>query len=50
MARDADHPGELRRHKQESEGVPESTYSLERTGKLIIVEGEFDKLACNEVR
>lgn len=49
MSRDSDHPGEMRKLNRQQQGVAEAGYSVEAVGRLIIVEGELDKLACNEV-
>lgn len=49
VSRDAEHPGELRRYSRQQQGVSEAAFSIEAPGKLIIVEGELDKMACNEV-
>lgn len=48
--RDSEHPGAVRRTQRLSQGVPEDSFSIEHIGRLIIVEGELDKMACNEVR
>lgn len=47
--RDSGHPGEVRRKQRQADGTPEDGFSIEHIGRLIIVEGELDKLACNEV-
>lgn len=50
MSRDEDHPGETRKLMRQQGGISEADYSIEAIGKLVIVEGELDKMACNEVR
>lgn len=47
--RASDHPGELRRKQRQADGTPEGGFSIEHIGRLIVVEGELDKMACNQV-
>ena len=50
MNRDDEHPGAVRSTRLTLERFAPSAFWIEQPGTLIIVEGEMDKLACNEVR
>lgn len=49
VERHQEHPGELRQKRRHVDGIPEDAFRIEHVGNLIVVEGEMDKLACNEV-
>jgi hypothetical protein len=49
MHRDDDHLGTQREELVKTEKYSRKGLWLERKGVLIIVEGEMDKMACNEV-
>lgn len=50
VARNEEHPGTKRLQHLERGGLSPEAFWLEQPGVLIVVEGELDKLACNEVR
>ena len=50
VGRGSDHPGSERLRQLQRSGYSPESFWLEQPGVLIVVEGEMDKLACNEAR